>query len=160
MVVVVRGRCGSWCGVVAQVVSVAEVVARVALVAEVVAQVAPVAGVVAQVAPVAGVVAWVALVAVLGTVVGVGVVVVVPARSCQCRRRSCRRLVRPGPRYDTAWSSTSCCCSAGLRRTCIVRDRTGTLGCGSWSSQGAPMRNVGGWLGRTCSGLRNDSEAT
>ena len=117
--------------------------------AEVVAQVAPVVGVVAQVAPVAGVVAQVALGVVPGTVVGVGVVVV-QARSCRYRRRSRCRRVRLGPRCGTAWSSTSCCCIVGLRRIGIVRGRTGTLGRGSWSSQGVPMRIVGGWLGRTC----------
>ena len=106
--------------------------------AEVVAQVAPVAVVVAQVAPVA----------VPGTVVDAGVVVV-QARMCRCRRsRSCR--VRLGPGCGTAWSSTSCCCIVKPRRIGIVRGRTGTLGRGSWSSQGVPMRIVGGWLGRTC----------
>ena len=127
--VVVRGRWGSWCGGVAQVAPVAEVVA----------QVAPVAVVVAQVAPVA----------VAGTVVGAGVVVV-QTRSCRCRCRSHSRRVRLGPGYGTAWSSTSCCCIVGLRRIGIVRGRTGTLGRVSWSSQGGPMRIVGGWLGRTC----------
>ena len=92
---VVRGRWDSSCVVVAQVAPVAEIVA----------QVAPVAVVVAQVAP--------------GMVVGVGVVVV-QAQSCWCCRRSRCRLVRPGPRYGIAWSSTSCCCIVGLRRIGIV----------------------------------------
>ena len=127
--VVVRGRWGSWCGVVAQVAPVAEVVAQVARVAVVVAQVASVA--------------------VLGTVVGVGIVVV-QARSCWCRRRGRSRRVHPGPGYGTAWSSTSCCCIVELRRIDILRGRTDTLGRGSWSSQGGPMRIVGWWLGRTC----------
>ena len=113
----------------------AVVVAQVAPVAEVVARVAPVAEVVAQVVP--------------DMVVGVGVVVV-RVRSCWCRRRSRRRLVRLGPRCGTAWSSISCCCIVEPRRIGIVRGRTGTLGRGSWSSQGGPMRIVGGWLGRTC----------
>ena len=134
--------------VVVPVALVAEVVAQVAPVAEVVAQVAPVAVVVAQVAPVAEVVAQVAPVAVSGTVVGVGVVVVL-ARSCRCRRLSHGRRVHLGPGYCIAWSSTFCYCIGGLRRIGIVRGRTGTLGCGSWSSQGVPMRNVGWWLGRT-----------
>ena len=103
--------------------------------AEVVAQVAPVAEVVVRVAP--------------DMVVGVGVVVV-QAQSCWCRRRSRCRLVRPGPRCGTAWSSTSCCCIVELRQIGIVRGKTGTLGRGSLSSQGGPIRIVGGWLGRTC----------
>ena len=122
---VVRGRWGSWCGDVAQVVPVVEVVAQVALVAVVGAQAVP------------------------GMVVGVGVVEV-QAQSCWCRRRSRCRLVCLGPRCDTAWNSISCCCIVGPRRIGIVRGRTGTLGRGSWSSQGGPMRVVGGWLGRTC----------
>ena len=48
LVVVMRGRWGSWYGVVAQVAPVAEVGAQVAPVAEVVARVAPVAVIVAQ----------------------------------------------------------------------------------------------------------------
>ena len=130
---------GAWCGVVAQVAAVAEVVTQAAPVAELVAQVAPVAVIVAQVAPVAEIVAQVAPVA----------GVVVQARSCRCRRGRSRR-VRPGPWCGTAWSSTSCCCIVEPRRIGIVRGRTGTLGRGSWSSQGAPMRVVGRWLGRTC----------
>ena len=105
--------------------------------------------VVAQVAPVAEVVARVAPVAVLGTVVGVGVVVV-QAQSCWCRRRSRCHRVRLGPWCGIAWSSTSYCCIVEPRRIGIVRGRTGTLGRGSWSSQDGPMRIVGGWLGRTC----------
>ena len=129
----------------AQVAPVAEVVAQVAPVAEVVAQVAPVAEVVAQVAPVAMVVAQV----VPDMVVGVGVVVV-QVQSCRYRRRTCCRLVRTGPRCGTAWSSTSCCCIVEPRQIGIVRGKTVTLGHVSWSSQGGPMRIVGGWLGRTC----------
>ena len=112
----------------AQVAPVAEVVAQVAPVAKVVAQVAPVAEVVVQVAPVAEVV----------------------ARSYRCRRRRRCRRVRPGLGYGTAWSSTSCCCIVEPRRIGIVRGRTGTFSRGSWSSQGGPIRIVGGWLGRTC----------
>ena len=78
---VVRGGWGSWYGVMAQVAPVAEVVARVVPVAVVVAQVAPVA--------------------VLGTVVGVGVVVVL-AQSCRCHHRSHSRRVRLGPGCGTA----------------------------------------------------------
>ena len=127
----------------------AEVVAQVAPVAEVVAHVVPVAEIVAQVAPVAEVVAQVAPVALPGTVVGVGVIVV-RARSCRCHRRGRSRRVRLGPRCGTAWSSTSCCCIVALWRIGIVRGRTGTLGRGSWSSQGGPKGFIGGWLGRTC----------
>ena len=93
----------------ARMVPVAEVMARVAPVAEVVAQVAPVAEVVARMVLVAEFVAQVALVARLGMVIGVRVIVV-QARSCQCHRQSFHCRVHLGPRCDTAWSSTSCCC--------------------------------------------------
>ena len=146
---VVQGRWGSWCGVEAQVAPVAVVVAQVAPVAEVVAQVAPVAEVVAQVAPVAEVVAQVEPVDVSSTVVGAEVVVV-PGRSCRCRCRNHSHRVRLGPGCGTAWSSTSYYCIVKFRQIGIVRDKTGTLGRGSWSSQGGPMRIVGGWLGGTC----------
>ena len=104
----------------ALVVVVQGCVAQVALVAEVMVQVAPVAE------------------------------VMLLAQSCWCRHRSHSRRVRPGAMYDTAWSSIFSCCIIGLRRISIVKGRTGTLGHGSWSSQGAPIRIVSEWLGQTC----------